>query len=155
LFQFDNVTGAYNITITATSTLPFLGGFRLNFNLFNIDTLSFFGDTGNDFNLATASTTVALTGVSASLIGWQLGHRIAVNSGGTSGATTGSFGSGVLDQEGGVFVGQDRFSTGNQFFGNAADFAIVRTPVPEPATLLLLGAGLGLAGVRRRFKHRG
>jgi len=65
-FDFDNATGDYTITLTATTANPFVGQFRVNINLFNPDAITIanlFSDALNDFNLASPTTTsLTLTG---------------------------------------------------------------------------------------------
>src|SRR5882724_11154883 len=39
-FDFDNATGDYTITLTATTANPFVGQFRVNINLFNPDAIT-------------------------------------------------------------------------------------------------------------------
>jgi hypothetical protein len=80
--NFDNVTGNYNIVLTATPANPFVGMFRLNVNLLNPDTTasdSFFTDNQNDFILAVATTSVTLTGTSSLLLTWNAADRVATN----------------------------------------------------------------------------
>ena len=80
---FDDQTGNYMLTVGATESKPFLGNFRININLFNPDTgptssnPSYFGDTFNDYNLATPTTELVLTGINANLTSWGIGDRVA------------------------------------------------------------------------------
>jgi hypothetical protein len=82
-FDFDNATGDYTVTLTATAANPFAGQFRVNINLFNPDAIaagSFFSDTFNDYNLASATTSLTLTGTNPHLLAWHAGDRVATNS---------------------------------------------------------------------------
>jgi len=81
-FDFDNSTGDYTITLTATAANPFVGQFRVNINLFNPDAISadgLFADVFNDYNLAAATTSLTLTGTDP-LLAWHAGDRVATNS---------------------------------------------------------------------------
>ena len=84
-FAFDNATGNYVIELKATNENPFLGDFRVNINLFNLDVgttardPSFFNDTMNDFSLTAPTTTLSLTGNDSRLISWNAGDRIMPN----------------------------------------------------------------------------
>lgn len=84
-FAFDNATGNYVIELKATNENPFLGDFRVNINLFNLDVgttamdPSFFNDTLNDFSLTAPTTTLSLTGNDSRLISWNAGDRIMLN----------------------------------------------------------------------------
>ena len=85
---YDSVTGQYKATLTATNAQPFLAGFRVNLNLFNPSRLpahSYFGDTLNDYNLATAKTKLILTGSNPSLPFWQVGDVVATNTAASGG----------------------------------------------------------------------
>ena len=87
------------------------------------------------------------------------------------------FGLSILADYGSGFVAVGEFGPGNQVL-NLSNLAAVRisnrgtatsgigfdnvsvanvssAPIPEPATLLLLGSGLAAAGIRRRMKRRG
>lgn len=77
---FDQASGAYEMTLTASAAAPFVGPFRVNVNLFNVDADSFFQDAVNDYSLATPTTTLTLTGTSALLRSWSAGHRVFTNS---------------------------------------------------------------------------
>ncbi|MFA6165263.1 MAG: hypothetical protein WC700_01470 [Gemmatimonadaceae bacterium] len=77
---FDRTTGAYEITIRTHPSGPFIGAFRINLNLFNIDALSYFKDTGNDFNLSSPVPTLVLSGPSSLLTLWQPGEHVNTNS---------------------------------------------------------------------------
>jgi len=82
-FDFDNTTGNYTITLTATTANPFVGQFRVNVNLFNPDAIaadSLFSDASNDYNLAAATTSLTLTGTNPHLLAWHTGDRVATNS---------------------------------------------------------------------------
>jgi len=79
---FDNATGAYMVILRATTAHPFVGEFRVNINLFNPDVdpaNSLFQDAENDFNLATATTKLVLTGTDPNLLAWNDGDRVATN----------------------------------------------------------------------------
>jgi hypothetical protein len=84
-FTFDDATGAYTIVLTADPANPFVGEFRININLFYPDTgttarnPSYFGDTGNDFNLSSPGSTIELTGTRVSLMQWVEGDRVATS----------------------------------------------------------------------------
>ena len=78
--RFDDVTGAYEIRLHASASAPFLGDFRVNINLFNVDANSFFQDTVNDYSLTSPTTTLTLTGSSAQLASWSAGDRVHTNS---------------------------------------------------------------------------
>ena len=154
-FNFDNSTGNYQIDLTADAANPFLGNFRLNINLFNVDTgttaqdPSFFSDTVNDFNLAVATTMLSLVGTNSRLLSWDPGDRIAVSGPLPLGVPDGvaAFGSSVLDLP-------DTTSFDNMAPG---EFSILGEPVsvPVPSSLVLIGLGLGLAAGRRfMFDHR-
>lgn len=79
---FDTATGNYKITLTSTSTMPFLGVFRVNINLYNPSRLpaaSFFNDTMNDYTLAAGQTKLILTGTAPSLMAWAAGDTVAAS----------------------------------------------------------------------------
>ena len=82
-FDFDNSSGNYTITLTATTAKPFVGQFRVNVNLFNPDAIAadgLFSDDSNDYNLASATTSLTLTGTNPHLLSWHAGDRVATNS---------------------------------------------------------------------------
>lgn len=149
-FVFDDVSGAYQITLTATEEAPFLTSFRVNVNLYNVDAgpaafPSFFTDNQNDFVLSLPQSTLTLGGVAPLLRFWNRGDRIASSSAPFGAPNT-------------VFA----FSVGIQgntppwgdFLSNPGfDTALV---VPEPGGAGLVALGLaGLAGWRRRSGGRG
>jgi len=84
-FGFNNETGNYTILLTATDAEPFLGDFRININLFNLDVgttaddPSYFQDTINDFSLLVPSSRLILSGTNARLLSWDTGDRILLN----------------------------------------------------------------------------
>ena len=82
VFNFDSSAATYTITLTATSANPFVGVFRVNINLLNPDTSdndSLFSDNQRDFDLATAATTLILSGTNLKLLSWRIGNRVATN----------------------------------------------------------------------------
>ncbi|MBI3654211.1 MAG: hypothetical protein HY231_24535 [Acidobacteria bacterium] len=103
LLNFDNATGAYTIVLTATRSNPFMGQFRVNINLLNPDTAtsaSFFQHNLRDFNLATATTSLTMTGTNSMLLSWNAGNRVATNNlpfGNPSGTGITAFRSAVVD----------------------------------------------------------
>jgi hypothetical protein len=85
---FDSVTGNFKITLTATSAQPFLGVFRVNSNLFNQARLplnSLFADNMQDYNLATPTTKLILTGTNPNLVFWAAGDTVATNTAASGG----------------------------------------------------------------------
>ena len=78
--QFDAVSGAYEIRLRANDSAPFVGSFRVNVNLFNVDAGSYFQNVANDYSLSTPTTTLTLTGHSAELRSWNAGTRVFTNS---------------------------------------------------------------------------
>lgn len=109
VMRFDNMTGEYEITLSADAAHPFLGAFRVNINLFNPDMgttafiPSFFSDAVNDFNFSTPTTTLTLAGFHPSLFSWTVDHRVFTNSLGGTGNPDGAslFRSGVSGFPGG------------------------------------------------------
>lgn len=87
VFHFDNATGDYQITITASAANPFFGDSIINVNLFNPDTgttadnPSYFTDQQNQFSLSSPTTTINLIGVDSKLLSWEIGDRVAACSG--------------------------------------------------------------------------
>lgn len=77
---FDDISGAYEISLKASDSAPFLGDFLVNVNLFNVDAGSFFGDTANDYSLSMPTTVLILTGTSPPLTSWSVGDRVYTNS---------------------------------------------------------------------------
>jgi hypothetical protein len=84
-FEFDNETGNYRILLTTSSAEPFMGDFRIDIELFNLDVgttandPSFFQDTINDFRLLVPSTALILSGTNSRLLSWGAGDRILLN----------------------------------------------------------------------------
>jgi YVTN family beta-propeller protein len=82
-FTFENTTGDYEITLTASAANPFLGGFRVNVLLFNPEAGTTTQDPGsfldqlNDFFLTTPSTEITVTGTDPRLLSWKAGDRVA------------------------------------------------------------------------------
>jgi hypothetical protein len=78
--DFDPATGEYSIFIRAGDAAPFVGEFRVNINLFNVDALTYFTDVLNDYNLTGPQTEVVLSGQSGVLVGWEIDDRVYTNS---------------------------------------------------------------------------
>jgi hypothetical protein len=129
LFNFDNATGDYTIALTATTANPFVGQFRVNINLFNPDVTTpnnFFTDDVNDFNLASATTSLTLTGTNAHLLAWHNGNRVATNDlpfGYPSGTGITLFRSNVANFPLGFLTNEDAIAYG------AGGFTTITTPV--------------------------
>ena len=83
---FENVTGEYEIILSASATNPFIGEFRININLFNQDLgtttrpPSMFSDCCNDFVLDNSTTIIKLSGTWSYLSVWGVGDRVFTNS---------------------------------------------------------------------------
>ena len=81
LFNFDNTTGNYEVTMTASAANPFLGDLIINVALFNPDTgttaSEFFIDDLNEFSLDAPTTSITLTGSDTKLLDWKAGDRVA------------------------------------------------------------------------------
>jgi hypothetical protein len=128
-FNFDNATGDYTITLTATTANPFVGQFRVNINLYNPDAVisdNFFSDVFNDYNLASATTSLTLTGTNSHLLAWHSGDRIATNDlvfGYPTGTGTTLFRSSVSNFPMGFLTNEDPIAYG------AGGFTTVTTPV--------------------------
>jgi len=76
-FSFDNATGDYAITVTASAAKPFSGELRVNVNLFNGTRGQLFLDNNNDFNVAVPTTSLILAGNNPQLLTWQVGDQVA------------------------------------------------------------------------------
>ena len=152
-FVFDNATGDYVIDLETTDTNPFVGDFRININLFNLDVgttannPSFFNETSNDFSLSGSTTTLTLTGNNARLIAWDAGDRILLNNfpsatphpDSVSFFRSGVFGLPLM----GPFVNEDMLGIESQID--------VVSAVPVPAAVWLFGSGLlGLIYIARK-----
>ena len=151
-FVFDNTTGAYTINLTADPAKPFFGAFRINVNLLNPDTApnrSFFASDENDFNLSTATTTIALSGANTLLESWTAGERVAANNypfGNPPGET--SFVTNLADLPGGgIFC-----SSGQDCLG-PLDTTNFTTIAPEPGSETLAGGSLVALALTRRWRR--
>lgn len=134
---FDNATGVYEIVLRATAAHPFVGLFRVNINLFNPDTAagnSLFQDTVNDFNLATATTELTLTGTNVHLEFWDAGDQVATNTNAGLGNPPGSsfFRSGVSNFPLGFLTNEDAIAFG------AAGATTITAFTPQDAIELLV-----------------
>ena len=94
---FDNLTGEYDIVWYAFPSNPFVGNFRINVLLFNVDAdhtggplppddgipqePGFFLDIANNFTLTAPQPTVTLSGASLVLTRWNRQNRVAANGG--------------------------------------------------------------------------
>jgi hypothetical protein len=135
---FDNATGDYEIVLRATAAKPFVGLFRVNVNLFNPDTApsnSLFQDVLNDFNLATATTKLTLTGTNGKLLAWNAGHRVATNTLAGLGNPPGSsfFRSAVTNFPIGFLTNEDAIAFG------PAGVTTIKVFTPQDAIDLLMG----------------
>ena len=149
---FNNVTGGYSIVVTADINNPFLGDFRLNFNLFNPDVgttnpnPSFFQDVQNDFSLSTPQTVITLTGANSRLLSWQAGHRVAATGPAPLGlpdiSGLGGFFSGVIRLPVGSTLALDNIAIRDRPFPpDVLGFATIMA-VPEPPAGAILAVGL-------------
>jgi hypothetical protein len=77
---FDPGSGNYEIVLRTHPGFPFIGVFRININLFNVDAGSFFSDAVNDFDLTSPTDSILLTGSAAELTTWQSGDQVYTNS---------------------------------------------------------------------------
>jgi hypothetical protein len=77
---FDPANGDYQIVLRTYAGSPFLGTFRININLFDVDAGIPFGDVLNDYDLASSTDSILLTGNAPQLATWQTGDRVYTNS---------------------------------------------------------------------------
>lgn len=143
--NIDEVTGYYTIDILADNANPFTGDFRININLFNVTQDEYFQDAFNDYALGSSTlTAIQLTGTNPTIKDWLLSDTYATTSlqGLGMPAGTSAFRTSVANLPfEGILVSEDIIG-----FDDKSS-----SPVPEPATILLMGTGLaGLIGARRK-----
>jgi hypothetical protein len=147
VLRFDNLSGAYQIDISASPTVPFSGDFRINVILFNIDAPSVFSDTGNDYSLSSPLTNITLTGTSSALTSWSVGDRVHTNSlfGTPNPPGTSLFRTSVTSVPFGFLTNEDYIA-----FADGAQAAIVEPATAAAAVQLILvdvGALLGSGAI--------
>jgi hypothetical protein len=161
LLGFDNTTGAYTITVTASAAKPFTGQVRLNLFFLNPDTPlgvdagAFLIDNLNDFTLSTPTTSLVLTGVSSILTSWEAGDRVAINST-PFGSPSSPFFSGVgVGVPFPLVLGNDTFgSPGGANYGTITAAPSTPAAVPEPSSGFLFGGATALLGLGVHLRRR-
>lgn len=150
---FDNLTGDYTITLTATPDHPFSGWIDVNANMVNPDTpvfhmnQSYFFANNNLTNPSTPTTSITLSGTEKSLLWWKIGDRVALSSipfGIAKDAPPSSFSSNV-DQGRAFDYG---FWSTDEF--SYTQIATISAAVPEPETYAMLASGLFLVAAAKR-----
>ena len=157
-FRFDNVSGAYLATMTASALNPFVGDINVNVNLFN-------GTRGEVFfssrhmTLSASATSVTVAGLNTQLLDWDLGDFVAACNGpggiipeactGGLGSAPTAFSSGVVN-----FLSFPAVQSARDAFQGSPPAVVVIASVPEPSVLGLVGigfAGLAVTLGRRRL----
>ena len=143
--EFNDLTGAYKLTVNFDDANPFSGTFNVNANLLNgnispLTTTPAFVGINEIPTAAIATTELVFTGTEPNLTSWQIGDTIANDSsifGIPIDASFSSFVSGVQDGGLGIDILDSASST--------------VTLVPIPPAILLFGSGLiGLVLLARR-----
>jgi hypothetical protein len=145
--NFDNTTGDYELLVTFDAANPYQGTFNVNANLLNGSIAPLTVDPAfvaiNELPSAAAATTLlTFSGSNANLTSWNAGDAIGNDTsvfGLPVDASFIAFVSGV--QDGGL---------GIDLLDPAQALVMEAQSVPEPATLLMLGAGFAAFGLRSR-----
>ncbi|MFN2398851.1 MAG: hypothetical protein ABR543_09480 [Gemmatimonadaceae bacterium] len=139
VMNFDNTTGQYEIIITADTSHPFVGLYRVNINLYNPDVTtypvsSFFSDAMNDSTITTPTTSIILTGTNSVLLAWNSGHRVFTNSLAGTGNAPGIslFRSSVNGFPLGFLTNEDVIA-----FANLAQPATIQSATPAPIAVAI------------------
>jgi len=155
--DFDQVTGDYELSLSADPSSPFFGDIRININILNVDlgttarSETLFSHVVDDRSITVPTTNLTATGNDPLLTTWSTGDTVYFHTIPALGSqplppefelvwSGGGFRSGIWE------LPLDGFGLDNEDPINT-QIAVV---VPEPTTLLLVACGLlGLCGRRR------
>lgn len=74
--DIDPSSGDYRIHLRASEEAPFRGAFRINVNIVDETTDTFFSDAMNDYQLQHAEDQIVLRGTAPTLRSWSAGDRV-------------------------------------------------------------------------------